>query len=273
MPGRNSDSTYRYGFNQKENLDDVKGEGKLQDYGMRTYDPRLGKFLSLDPLTKNYPDLTPYQFASNTPIMAIDLDGLEAWVATQKWSKQDRAGFSEFAKSKLKVYTESKLKDDCADLAIRLISEYAFERKLPLLITTANGKIISNDSKEFNGYKIRTGNKEDFIKAAQDFTNAEALAKNTYPVDNKISQPGDMRIMLQDDYHHAMIISDPVNNRVVYGGSSAGAVVEGSDFSAMTDNAAGAGNASRFNVFKEFEGKANYTPPPIDDSLEGTPQN
>jgi hypothetical protein len=35
------------------------------------------RFLSVDPLTKSYPELTPYQFASNTPIRAIDLDGLE----------------------------------------------------------------------------------------------------------------------------------------------------------------------------------------------------
>ena len=33
----------------------------------------------MDPLTKSYPELTPYQFASNTPIQAIDLDGLEAF--------------------------------------------------------------------------------------------------------------------------------------------------------------------------------------------------
>jgi polyhydroxyalkanoate synthesis regulator phasin len=32
----------------------------------------------VDPLTSKYPMLTPYQFASNTPIQAIDLDGLEA---------------------------------------------------------------------------------------------------------------------------------------------------------------------------------------------------
>lgn len=31
----------------------------------------------MDPLTKDYPMLTPYQFAGNTPIQAIDLDGLE----------------------------------------------------------------------------------------------------------------------------------------------------------------------------------------------------
>tara|TARA_R110002074_G_scaffold273081_2_gene444639 strand:+ start:267 stop:794 length:528 start_codon:yes stop_codon:yes gene_type:complete len=32
----------------------------------------------VDPLAVDYPELTPYQFASNTPIWAIDIDGLEA---------------------------------------------------------------------------------------------------------------------------------------------------------------------------------------------------
>ena len=47
------------------------------DYGFRIYNPAIGKFLSVDPLTEKYPELTPYQFASNTPIKAIDIDGLE----------------------------------------------------------------------------------------------------------------------------------------------------------------------------------------------------
>ncbi len=38
---------------------------------------KMARFLSVDPITSQYPELTPYQFASNTPIMAIDLDGLE----------------------------------------------------------------------------------------------------------------------------------------------------------------------------------------------------
>jgi RHS repeat-associated protein len=74
----NNNSTYRYGFNGKENDNDVgKGTGGEQDYGMRIYDPRMGRFLSVDPLTKSYPQLTPYQFASNDPIESIDADGLE----------------------------------------------------------------------------------------------------------------------------------------------------------------------------------------------------
>ena len=68
----------RVGFNGKENDNDVKGDGNSQDYGMRIYDPRLAKFFSIDPITRGYPELTPYQFASNTPIQAIDLDGAEA---------------------------------------------------------------------------------------------------------------------------------------------------------------------------------------------------
>jgi len=70
-------NAYRYGFNGKENDNEVKGQGNQQDYGMRIYDPRIGKFLSVDPITNQYPELTPYQFASNTPIQAIDLDGQE----------------------------------------------------------------------------------------------------------------------------------------------------------------------------------------------------
>jgi RHS repeat-associated protein len=80
LPGRNySSDSYRFGFNGKENDNDVyNATGTFQDYGMRMYDPRIGRFPSVDPIAAQYPELTPYQFASNTPIQATDLDGLEA---------------------------------------------------------------------------------------------------------------------------------------------------------------------------------------------------
>lgn len=78
MPGRNySSSNYRYGFNGKEMDNETYGQGNEYDYGMRIYNPRIGRFLSLDPLQAKYPELTPYQFASNRPIDGIDLDGEE----------------------------------------------------------------------------------------------------------------------------------------------------------------------------------------------------
>jgi RHS repeat-associated protein len=79
MPGRKYNTgNYRHGFNGKEN-DREWGDQLIQDYGFRLYNPAIGKFLSVDPLAPDYPELTPYQFASNTPIWAIDLDGLEAF--------------------------------------------------------------------------------------------------------------------------------------------------------------------------------------------------
>ena len=91
MPQRTYNSPdYRYGFNGKEK--DESGEfGNLTtyDYGFRIYNPGIGKFLSVDPLTQEYPFYTPYQFAGNKPINSIDLDGLEELeVHSAYWTKK-----------------------------------------------------------------------------------------------------------------------------------------------------------------------------------------
>jgi RHS repeat-associated protein len=71
-------SGYKYGFNGKENDKETVSTGEgTQDYGMRIYNPSLGRFLSVDPITRKYPELSPYQFASNRMIDGIDQDGLE----------------------------------------------------------------------------------------------------------------------------------------------------------------------------------------------------
>ena len=78
MPGREYQAQpSRFGFNGKENDNDVKGFGNQQDYGMRIYDTRLGKFLSVDPIQSDYPFVSPYAFAENDVMRSIDLDGLE----------------------------------------------------------------------------------------------------------------------------------------------------------------------------------------------------
>ncbi|OWP87001.1 hypothetical protein BWK60_05875 [Flavobacterium covae] len=80
VPNRHSSSNqYIYGFNGKEKDDQIKGEGLQYDYGFRIYDPRIAKFLSQDPLLSSFPWWTPYQFAGNTPIQAVDLDGKEVY--------------------------------------------------------------------------------------------------------------------------------------------------------------------------------------------------
>jgi RHS repeat-associated protein len=68
-----SNTNYRYGFNGKEN----DPETGTQDYGMRIYDSRIAKFLSVDPKSRQFPFYTPYQFAGNKAIRYTDLDGQE----------------------------------------------------------------------------------------------------------------------------------------------------------------------------------------------------
>ena len=63
------DSPYR--FNGKE-LDPETGN---YYYGARYYNPQVSMWLSVDPMASAHPDLTPYNFVSDNPIMRIDPDG------------------------------------------------------------------------------------------------------------------------------------------------------------------------------------------------------
>jgi RHS repeat-associated protein len=104
---------YRYGFNGKENDNEIKGEGNQIDYGSRVYDPRIGKFLSIDPLSNTYPMLTPYQYAGNSPIAGVDLDGkefewylvekAEQWIFGSSHLKKVKDGFTQRAAESLKA--------------------------------------------------------------------------------------------------------------------------------------------------------------------------
>ena len=88
MPGRRfSSSSYRYGFNGQEKDDEVKSSGNSYDFLFRIYDPRLGRFLSTDPLEKEYPWNSPYAFAENRPIDGRDLEGKEWENFMSKFSK------------------------------------------------------------------------------------------------------------------------------------------------------------------------------------------
>jgi RHS repeat-associated protein len=86
MPSRSvAAGGYRYGFNGKEDDNEVKGNGNQINYGFRIYDPRIGRFLSFDPYFKEYCDLSPYHYAGNNPIQNLDMDGGEPQDYEQNW--------------------------------------------------------------------------------------------------------------------------------------------------------------------------------------------
>lgn len=81
MPGRSfvGSSGYRYGFNAKEKDDEAKGAGNSYDFGNRIFDPRLGRFLTLDRFSSEFADFSPYIYAANSPIISIDINGDSAY--------------------------------------------------------------------------------------------------------------------------------------------------------------------------------------------------
>jgi RHS repeat-associated protein len=77
MPQRNTESTdYRYAYNGMEQDNEIKGGGNSYTTEFRQYDPRLGRWLSLDPLMHQFPWMSPYVGFDNNPIYYIDPFGL-----------------------------------------------------------------------------------------------------------------------------------------------------------------------------------------------------
>lgn len=79
LPGRNySSGSYRYLFQGQEHDDEMHGAtGTSYAYTFRMHDPRIGRFLSIDPLAAKYPQWAPYAFSGNQVIASRELEGLE----------------------------------------------------------------------------------------------------------------------------------------------------------------------------------------------------
>ncbi|MDR1631802.1 MAG: DUF6443 domain-containing protein [Dysgonamonadaceae bacterium] len=57
----------------------------LYDYGARSYDPAVGRFLTIDPLCEKYYSVSPYVYCNNNPINNIDPTGMD-------WYRHDETG-------------------------------------------------------------------------------------------------------------------------------------------------------------------------------------
>jgi len=78
LDGRTANSgEYRFGFQNQEKDDEVKGEGNSVNYKYRMHDPRVGRFFAVDPLAGEYPWNSTYAFSENRVLDGVELEGLE----------------------------------------------------------------------------------------------------------------------------------------------------------------------------------------------------
>ncbi|MCD9612159.1 RHS repeat domain-containing protein [Tenacibaculum maritimum] len=88
VPNRHGQAdSYRYGFQGQEKDDEIKGEGNSINYKFRMHDPRVGRFLSLDPLADSFAHNSPYVFSENRVIDGTELEGAEYLNTNTKWRR------------------------------------------------------------------------------------------------------------------------------------------------------------------------------------------
>ena len=68
-------SAYRFHFNGKETDNEVYGEGNCIAYELRIYDPRVGRFNSIDPRQREYPWQSTFAYYMNSPTSTVDFKG------------------------------------------------------------------------------------------------------------------------------------------------------------------------------------------------------
>jgi len=135
----NSDDGYRFGFNGKEKINEAYGEGNAYDFGARIYDPRIGRWMSVDPKISEFPEWSSYNYCLNSPIQLMDPDGQEPI----KPNAGTIAGFIKFFNN-----TTTKmgtLSGNDAHLAMLRLGETEFSWKRGLTPKTTNPFNTSKD--------------------------------------------------------------------------------------------------------------------------------
>ncbi|MEM8583038.1 MAG: RHS repeat-associated core domain-containing protein [Bacteroidota bacterium] len=127
-------------YNNKE----LVGETGLYAYGFRYYDPAIGRFTGVDPISDQFAWVSPFNYAENMPIIGIDLHGLQLFVI--HGTREDKPSFSQAAISEFlrisgNTYVDDEFKWDAPQFngqsrrkhASENLARYIYQSRIELL--------------------------------------------------------------------------------------------------------------------------------------------
>ncbi len=174
----------KYFFNGKEYL--VTIGLNMYDYGLRTYNPRLGRFYQIDPKASLMPSWSPYSFSFDNPVRFRDYDGQIPYPITVRSFAPfssfgfgyhgDNRGYSASASVTARVHQQINFDTDKSGISARAWSSPTFRTDNPSGAKTANSFVdftenlsISNsgDARRFNFGTHSAGSNPD-IKGSPD---------------------------------------------------------------------------------------------------------
>jgi RHS repeat-associated protein len=144
IPDRGASQTdYSYGFNGMEKDDEIKSsECSSYDFGARMYDPRVGRWLSRDPLFFKQPDQSPYKAFLNCPILFADPDGRDEFQRIIVYNEKGQLQRTNAKKVKADVYLSGGPHPD-ANFG-SLSNGYNFYSKTTRVIVDSEGNFLKS---------------------------------------------------------------------------------------------------------------------------------
>jgi RHS repeat-associated protein len=174
---------FRLGFQGQEHDDELKGKGNSVNYTFRMHDPRVGRFLSVDPIGADYPWNSSYAFSENCVISAIELEGLQKF----NLHSYSFAPFETFGGGFHGDGSNRKFNDKI-DYVMPNDSKtnYRIGAKIKVDITPNADKVTNNqDVYAFGSYSYNSGTGETIDDACYSQAYTEKLSNtNTYPTED-----------------------------------------------------------------------------------------